>query len=170
MTRRRFIAFWDTIILSQITAILFSIAIYIIVVIKGEKPWYSFSWFYTLLAAFCIAIPSGLIFAMHRVTIDLNCDKVDFFYLVNYAKNDKDINSNWFVYPSEIKTISVVKLTKNEKRKYTSARFIFSKYLKVEMKYGHVKYIYVSHYSNKQINKIIKMLTKNISQSKNILS
>ena len=152
--------FCDAIIIGIVSIILFAIAIYIII-IKGDTPWYSFSSFYTLIAAFCIAIPVGLILTIQRVTIEPNYDKVDFFYLVNYAKNEKDLNSNWIIYPSEIENISVVKLTNEEKRRYTSARFLFSKYLKVEMRYGHVKYIYVSHYSKNQINKIIKMLSKN---------
>ena len=168
---KKIIAFFDAVAFAVISSILLTIALTILVSGRiGKSIPMNQNWYLAVIVAFCIAIPSTAMFCLQRVSIDLNCDKVDFFYLVNYAKNDKDINSNWFVYPSEIKTISVVKLTKNEKRKYTSARFIFSKYLKVEMRYDHVKYIYVSHYSNRQINKIIKMLTKNISQSKNILS
>ncbi|MCH5179982.1 MAG: hypothetical protein J1F32_02065, partial [Erysipelotrichales bacterium] len=118
-------------------------------------------WYFVVIYALCISIPFTAMFCLQRVTIEPNYDKVDFFYLVNYAKNEKDLNSNWIIYPSEIENISVVKLTNEEKRRYTSARFLFSKYLKVEMRYGHIKYIYVSHYSKNQINKIIKMLSKN---------
>ena len=158
--RKRFIAFWDTLIIGVISAALFSVAIYISVFIKGDTPWYVFPWYYTVTAAFCFAIPVGLIiFFVQRVTIDLNCDNTVFHYLVNYAKNDRDINTNWIIYPSQIEKVSVVKLTKEEKRKYTSARFLFSKYLKIEMKYGNIKYVYISHYSNSQIKKIIKLLT-----------
>lgn len=53
---------------------------------------------------------------------------------------------------------------KEEKRKYTSAKFIFSKYLKIEMKYGHVKYVYVSHYSKRQIKQIINLLMQSNSE------
>ena len=157
--RRNFIAFWDIIIYSLISAFLLSIAAYIIIIIKGDLGWHLFPWWLSLIAAFCIAIPVGLIFTVQKVTIDLNCDKVEWFYLVNYAKNDLDLHSNWIIYPSEVEKIAVVKLTKEEKRRYTSAKFLFSKYLQIEMKYGHVKYVYVSHYSKWQIKKIIELLT-----------
>jgi hypothetical protein len=117
-------------------------------------------WYYALICAFCIAIPVTIMLSLQRITIDLSCDKVELFYLVNDNKNERDYNSNWIIYPSEIESIEVVKLSKEEKRRYTSARFLFSKYLKINLKFGHCKYVYVSHYSNKQIKKIIQMLTK----------
>ena len=94
------------------------------------------------------------------MSIDLSCDKVELFYLVNFNKNDRDLHSNWIIYPSEIESIEIVNLSNEEIRKYTSAKFLFSKYLKINLKYGHCKYVYVSHYSNSQIRKIKKMLTK----------
>ena len=78
---------------------------------------------------------------------------------MNFKRNERDLNSNWILYPSEIESIEVVRLSNEEKRTYTSARFLFHKYLKVTMKYGRCKYIYVSHYSGRQIQKIIQMLT-----------
>jgi tetratricopeptide (TPR) repeat protein len=107
----------------------------------------------------CMSIPITLMFSLQKITIDLSCDKVEIFYLVNYSKNDKDLHFNWIIYPSEIESVEVVELSKEEKRKYTSAKFLFSKYLKITMKYGHTKYVYVSHYSDDQIKNIIQMLT-----------
>ena len=161
MKRIKITAFWDMLIGSIVCSILFTVAIYIFIVVKGYKGWNDISWYYTLICAFCIAVPVTIMLSLQKMTIDLSCDKVSLFYLVNYRKNDRDLHSNWIIYPSEIERIEIVKLSKEEKRKYTSARFLFSKYLKVNLKYGHCKYVYVSHYSNSQIRKIIKMLTKN---------
>ena len=158
MRRRRIIAFWDVLFCSIISAILITVALYIIFVIKGDTPWYSVPLHYVLIASTCIAVSVTLMLCMQRVVIDLNCDKVDLFYLVNHNSNSKDLLSNWVIYPSEIEKITVVKLSKEEKRRYTSAKFLFSKYLKIEMKYGHTKYVYVSHYSDRQIQEIIKLL------------
>ena len=154
--KKRFIALYDMVLFSIISSIMFTSALTIMIFDLLEIE----TWYFVIIYALCISIPFTAMFCLQRVTIEPNCDKVDFFYLVNYEKNEKDIYSNWIIYPSEIENISVVKLTKEEKRRYTSARFLFSKYLKIEMRYGHVKYIYISHYSKNQINKIIKILLK----------
>ncbi|MDE6656640.1 MAG: hypothetical protein K2J85_06595, partial [Anaeroplasmataceae bacterium] len=107
MRKRKILAFWDVLILSIISAVLFSELVYIIIVIKGDIPWYSVPWYYTLIAAFCFAIPIGLIMFIQRVTIDFNCDNVNFFYLVNFAKNDRDLNTNWIISPSQIDKITI---------------------------------------------------------------
>jgi hypothetical protein len=95
---------------------------------------------------------------MQHVVIDTNCDKTEWFYLVNHRINSKDLLSNWAIYPSEIEKVTIVRLNKEEKRRFTSAKFLFSKYLKIEMRYGHTKYVYISHYAPFQINQIIHML------------
>ena len=160
MKKIKITAFWDLLIGAMVCSILFTVAIYIFLVIKGNKGWNDISWHYALICVFCIAVPVTIMLTLQRITIDLSCDKVELVYLVNDNKNDRDYNSNWNIYPSEIESIEVVKLSKEEKRKYTSARFLFNKYLKVNLKYGNCKYVYVSHYSNSQIKKIIKILTK----------
>lgn len=157
--RRRIIALGDVFFCSIISALLLAVALYIFIYIKGDTPWYSVPLQYVLTASLCIAISVTLMLCMQRVVIDINCDKVEWFFLVNYRTNSKDLLSNWVMYPSEIEKVTVVKLSKEEKRKYTSAKFLSSKYLKVEMKYGHTKYVYVSHYSNSQIQEIMNLLT-----------
>lgn len=159
MKRIKITAFWDMLIGAIVCSILFTVAIYIFIVVKGDKGWNDISWYYALICAICVAVPVTIMLTLQRITIDLSCDKVELVYLVNDNKNDRDYNSNWNIYPSEIESIEIVKLSKEEKRKYTSARFLFSKYLKVNLKFGHSKYIYVSHYSNYQIKKIIQTLT-----------
>lgn len=160
MNRIKITAFWDLIIGAISCCILFTVAIYIIVVIKGNNGWNDIPWYYALICAFCIAVSFTMMFCFQKIEINLSHDKVECFYLVNFAKNERDIESNWNIHPSEIESIEVVRLSKEEKRKYTSARFLFNKYLKIIHKYGHCKYVYVSHYSNRQIKKIIKILTQ----------
>ena len=128
--------------------------------IMSRGPVGDLHWYWVIICAVCIAVPTGcIVFGIHKCTIDLVCDRVELVYLVRHNVNSRDLLSNWVIYPSEIEKVTVVRLSKEEKRRYTSARFLFSQYLKIEMKFGHVKYVYVSHYSNYQITQIIKLLT-----------
>ena len=161
MKKTKIIAFWDLLAGSFTCFILLTSAIYIFIVIKGDKEWNDIPLYYALICAICIAVPVTTMLSLQKMTIDLSCDKVTLFYLVNFEKNDRDLNTNWIIYPSQIQSIEVVKLSKEEKRAYTSARFLFNKYLKVNLKFGHSKYIYISHYSNYQIKQIINILTQN---------
>ena len=61
--------------------------------------------------ASCVAVPITVMLSLQRISIDLSCDKTELFYLVNFKRNERDLNSN------------------------------------------------VSHYSGRQIQKIIQMLT-----------
>lgn len=139
---------------------MWSIAIIIFVTGQlGSFDWCVQNWYLVLTFAICVAVPAVIILSLQKISIDLSCDKVRMFYLVNFRRNDRDLHSNWIIYPSEVESVEVVKLTKEEKRRHTSAKFLFSKYLKVNLRFGHCKYIYVSHYSNYQIKKIIQLLT-----------
>ena len=154
--KKTFLAFYDVLLTSVVSSILFSRALWIM----SRGPWRDMEWYWVLTFAICVAVPTTWILCgIHKFSIDLACDKVDLFYLVNHNINSKDLLSNWVIYPSEIEKVTVVKLSNEEKRRYTSAKFLFSKYLKIEMKYGHTKYVYVSHYSDRQIQEIIKLLT-----------
>lgn len=59
---------------------------------------------------------------------------------------------------SEIKDIEIVKLTKEEKQAKVYYKHWFNKYLKINLKYGNQKYVYVGNYSIHQIEKIIEIL------------
>ena len=159
--KKRFIAFYDALFFSIIAGIMWTIAIVILTTGRmGDFDWLVQNFHLVVVYAICITVPVTILLSLQKIKIDLSCDKVSLFYLVNFRKNDRDLHSNWIIYPSEIESIEIVKLSYNEKRKYTSARFLFSKYLKVNLKFGHSKYIYVSHYSNYQIKKIIQMLLR----------
>ena len=158
--KKRFIAFYDAVFFFLIAGVMWTIAI--IIFTKGhlgDFAWCVDNWYIVLAHATCVAVPITVMLSLQRISIDLSCDKTELFYLVNFKRNERDLNSNWILYPSEIESIEVVRLSNEEKRTYTSARFLLHKYLKVTMKYGHCKYIYVSHYSGRQIQKIIQMLT-----------
>lgn len=159
MKKLKITAFWDLFFCAIISAILFTIAVYIFVCVKGDKGWNDISWYYALICAVCIAVPFTAMLCLQKIHIDLSCDSVNWFYLVDFRRNDRDLHTNWTMYPSEIESIEIVRLSKEEKRKYTSARFLFNKYLKVIFRFGHSKYVYVSHYSNYQIKRIISILT-----------
>ncbi len=158
--KKRFIAFYDVLCFSIIAGIMWTTAIVIFITGHiGDFNWCVQNWNLVLAYAICIAVPFTIMLTLQKITIDLSCDKVELSYLINYRTNDRDLHSNWIIYPSQIESIEVVKLSKEEKRKYTSAKFLFSKYLKINMKFGQCKYVYVSHYSNYQIKNIIKVLT-----------
>lgn len=136
MSKRKIIAFWDLLIGAVACFILFTIAIYIFIAVKGNKGWNDISWYYVLICALCVASSATIMLSLQKISVDLSSDKVEIFYLVNWKKNDKDLHSNWIIYPSEVESVEIVRLSKEEKKKYTSAKFLFSKYLKGNLRYG----------------------------------
>ena len=160
--KKTFIAFYDKLIWGIIAGIMWPSAL--IILIKGnfsDLDWAIKNVHWVVIYAACVAFPT-LMVTSQRMIIDLEKDKVTLLYLINFRTNQRDIHTNWIIYPSQIETIEVVRLTKEEKKKYTSAKFWFNKYLKITFKYCNCKYVYVSHYSNKQIKAIIKLLTTKI--------
>ena len=127
----------------------------------GDFDWCIHNWYLLLVFAICFTVPIVMMLTLQRITIDLSRDKFESIYLVNNNKNGKDLHSNWNIHPSEIESVKIVKLSQEEKRQYTSARFLFRKYLKVNIKFDHPRYVYVSLYSNHQIKRIVQMLTNN---------
>lgn len=158
---KKIIAFYDALCFSIVAGVMWTVALILLIECQFSNfNWLVQNWYLALVFAICFSVPVTMMFCLQKIEINLSHDKVECFYLVNFAKNERDIESNWNIYPSEIESIEVVRLSKEEKRKYTSARFLFNKYLKIIHKYGHCKYVYVSHYSNRQIKKIIKILTQ----------
>lgn len=67
-------------------------------------------------------------------------------------------NSEIDIY--EVKSVEIVKLTKEQKFKFIGYIHFFDRYIKVSLNNSNSdKYIYASIYSKTQIQKIIKMLT-----------
>ena len=77
----------------------------------------------------------------------------------NKSANNIDIRWNQDVAISEIKNIEIVKLTEEEKQTKVYYKHWFNKYLKINLKHGNPKYVYVGNYSNYEIKKIIKLMT-----------
>ena len=157
---KKIIAFYDILFVAIVGGALYAVAVHIDLYCNfSDAAWAREHWYIVLLFATCISVPITMIVSVPRITIDLSCDKFEAFYLVNFRRNERDMLSNWQFYPSQVESVEVVRLSREEKRRYTSARFLFRKYLKVNFRYGHSKYLYVAHYSAWQIKKIIQLLT-----------
>ena len=99
----------------------------------------------------------------YHIVIENNRIKVyDFPLLATnkfYIKKRSLILWNSEININEVKTIEIVKLTKEQKIKYIGYNHLFDRYIKVSLNYSNSdKYIYVSIYSKTQIQKIIKIL------------
>ncbi len=70
------------------------------------------------------------------------------------VNDDKDQT----IFFSEVEALELVKLTKEE-LKELGQKHLFNKYLKITVGYGSPKYVYVGNYAERQIKKIVKMLT-----------
>lgn len=77
-----------------------------------------------------------------------------------YEKKSSLIDYNSKIIIKEIEKIELVKLKKKEQKKHVGYIHIFSKYLKISLKHGCAKYVYVGTYSNYQINKIVHIMEK----------
>ncbi|MCM1350593.1 MAG: hypothetical protein NC182_05260 [Prevotella sp.] len=62
-----------------------------------------------------------------------------------------------YISNANYQDIEIVKLTEEEKQTKVYYKHWFNKYLKINLKYGNPKYVYVGNYSNCQIKKIIKL-------------
>lgn len=78
-----------------------------------------------------------------------------------YEKKRGLISWNSEINLKEVEKIELVKLTKNDKKKYIGYHHLFSKYIKVYIKNSNAnKYIYISIYTNKQIMDLLKYFHK----------
>ena len=75
-----------------------------------------------------------------------------------YIKKSSLIDYNSKINIKEIEKIELVKLMKKEQKKFVGYIHLFNKYLKISLKYGSAKYVYVGTYSNYQINKIVHFI------------
>lgn len=77
-----------------------------------------------------------------------------------YVKKRSLILYNSEINIYDIEKIEIITLTKEEQLKYIGYKHLLRKYLKLNLKYGNPKYVYVGIYSKYQINKIIEILNK----------
>lgn len=60
---------------------------------------------------------------------------------------------------SEVKKVELIKLTKEEQKKHVGYNHLSNKYLKLDLKYDHPKYVYAGYYSKHQIRNIMQILS-----------
>lgn len=160
--RKRIIAFYDVLLFSATCGPLAMCSILIFISGKLNDPEWSNCWYIALLFSVGIAVPIGCSLFLRYTSIN-NKHSIHFHYFPfttswERAANNIDINWNQDVFISEIKDIEIVKLTEEEKQTKVYYKHWFNKYLKLNLKYGHTKYVYVGNYSNLQIKKLIKII------------
>ena len=112
---------------------------------------------------FIVALLIKLFAMPYHIVINNNRIKVyDFpFSATNkfYEKKQSLILWNSEIDIDEVKSVEIVKLTKEQKTKFIGYCHFSNRYIKVSLNNSNsVKYIYVSIYSKSQIEKIIKIL------------
>lgn len=141
--------------------IVIAVILLFMLVTKGTSEWIYENWYLVLIFAITFMVPIGGTL-MFRYCV-INNNSVHFHYFTfkkswKNATNNIDIRWNQDVVISEIKDIEIVKLTEEEKQTKVYYKHWFNKYLKINLKYGNLKYVYVGNYSDYQIMKIIKLM------------
>ena len=160
--RKRIIAFYDVLLFAIICSPMIVIAVILLfmLVTKGTSEWIFRNWFLVLTFAITFMVPIGGTM-MFRYCV-FNNNSIHFHYFTftkswKNATNNIDIRWNQDVIISEIKNIEIVRLTVEDKQTKVYYKHWFNKYLKINLKYGNPKYVYVGNYSNYQIKKIMKL-------------
>lgn len=164
--RKRIIAFYDVLLFAIICSpmIVTAVILLFMLVTKGTSEWVYENWYVVLIFAITFMVPIGGTL-MFRYCV-INNDSIHFHYFPftkswKNATNNIDIRWNQDVVISEIKDIEIAKLTEEEKQTKVYYKHWFNKYLKINLKYGNTKYVYVGNYSKYQINRIIKSIINN---------
>ena len=117
---------------------------------------------YTCVVFIVLALLKLFSFPYHIIVRNNRMKVYDFPLLATnkfYDKKRSLILWNSEIDINEVKGVELVKLTKEQKKKYIGYNHLFDRYIKVSLNNSNnVKYIYVSLYSKSQINKIIKLL------------
>ncbi len=164
--KKKVIAFYDILVYAIVCAPLVIAASFIFVLGKlNNLNWCLEYWYLVVVFALGIMVPLGGIFFLRFV--EFNNDSMFVFNfpfvkgwngLVEAMKSiDASWNNKHFI--SETKSVEIVKLTEEEKKTKVYFKHWFNKYLKINLKYGEPKYVYVGNYSKKQISEIIRILT-----------
>ena len=165
--KKRIYAFYDVLLFSVTCGPLMICALLIFFFGKlADLEWALKYWYLVILFAIGLMLPIGCTLFLRYTSISNN-ESISFLYFPHgktweQAVNNIDILWNQNVFISEIKDIEIVKLTEEEKQTKVYYKHWFNKYLKINMKYGNPKYVYVGNYSNWQIRKIIRLANKKI--------
>ena len=167
-TIKKVLAFYDLLLYLIICIPLIIIAIFIMLFAQLDSfSWDAEYWCLILLLGLGISIPVAGIFFIRRYDVE-HGENVFFRYcsfIYSFGKFVNNIDDYWNVnmFISEIKSVDVVKLTKEEKTTKVHYKHWFNKYLKIDLKYGNPKYVYVGNYSRFQIKKMCKILTSKLN-------
>ena len=161
--KKRIIAFYDLLFYAIICGplIVVSISLLSLLVTKGTSEWIYKNWY--LLVTFAVSFMLSIAgVSLFRYCI-FNNNTIYFHYFpftTSWEKAANNIDARWNqnVFISEVESVSIVKLSKEELNTKVFYKHWFNKYLKINLKYGNPKYVYVGNYSNCQIKKIIKHL------------
>ena len=163
--RKRLIAFYDLLLYAIMCGPLVVIAVVLLflLVIQGTPEWIFDYWYLVVSFAISFMLPIGG--AMLLRYCEMNINSIHFYYFTyanswKHARNNIDIRWNQEVIVSEIKDVEIVKLSEEEKQTKVYYKHWFNKYLKINLKHGGSKYVYVGNYSGCQIKKLI-MFMKN---------
>lgn len=162
--KKKIVAFKDRLIYFIASVLAISIAVIIFVYGRGfsSTDWMLEHWYLIVLFSFAFVIPlAGRIFFSYII---IENDHVYFHYFPwtfrwDKAANNIDARCNQEMLASEIVSIETVRLSKSERRTKVFYRHIKNRYLKVNLRYGNPKYVYVGNYSKTQISYIIGFLT-----------
>lgn len=165
--KKKIFPFYDLVVYLTICALSIgaTIAIMLVMISKGEIPFLSDN---STTLIFFIALSFGIC-AFGRILLKyctIDTEKVFFFYFpwtTSWAKAADNIDRNWnqLTNLSEIESFEIVKLTNEEKETYVFYKHWFNKYLKISLKNGTCKYVYVGCYTDKQIRIIIAIININ---------
>ena len=162
--RKRIIAFYDVLFYAIICGplIIISIVLFSLLVTKGTSEWVYKNWYFLVTFAISFMLSIGGAILLRYCIIDNNSMYFHYFpFTTSWEKAANNIDGRWNqeVFISEIKDVEIVILTEEEKQTKIYYKHWFNKYLKINLKYGNPKYIYVGNYSNYQIRKIINLAT-----------
>lgn len=119
--KKRFFAFWDLVI--DIALVVIHVGLVIWIVLHGQ--YVCGRVFLVLAYATTFAVPVTTFVASQRIFIDLNRDYFQGVYVVNFRKNDFDLGWNWMAYPSEIISVTLVKLSRARSENTLLQNFCF---------------------------------------------
>ena len=161
--RKRIIAFYDLLFYAIICGplIIVSIVLFSLLVTKGTSEWVYKNWYLLVNFAMSFMLSIGGAILFRYCVINNNSMHFHYFpFTISWERAANNIDARWNqdVLISEIKDIEIVKLTKEEKQTKVYYKHWFNKYLKIDLKYGNAKYVYVGNYSNFQIKKLIKII------------
>ena len=161
--RKRIIAFYDLLLYAIVCGPLIVISVVLFFVMEVTTEWTYENWYLVIIFAISVGLSIGGTLLFGYCIFEY--DTIYFYYFPwgktwEQAVNNIDCRWNQDVLISEIKDIEIVKLTEEEKQTKVYYKHWFNKYLKINMKYGNPKYVYVGNYSHWQIKKMIKLATK----------